>query len=242
MIWGSDNWPVLTLVNGAWGTSYPMPVSTTKTVPAPTGTDYFNGTSLGQEWEFNHNPDTSKFSVNNGVTLSTATVTDDLFTARNTLTHRAIGPKSQATFQFDISKMADGDRAGAVLFRDQSAYIGIHKSGSNAQIVYVNNLTLGSNWVTQSKGSVAATGPSVTGSTVYFRITSDLTPAYGQSPNRASTFRYSLDGTNWTQLGGDFLVNNDWTYFTGYRYSAFNFATKSLGGSVLLKSFNMVNV
>jgi hypothetical protein len=243
MTWTSDGWPQLTKdSSGGWGLTYPMPITTSKTVPPPTGTDTFPGPGLGPEWEWNHNPDTSKFSVKNGVVLKTTTVTDDLFSARNTLTHRTIGPKSQATFQFDISQMADGDRAGAALFRDSSAYIGVHRSGNTNSLVYVNNLKLGSGWVTSAKGTVAATGPNVTGSTLWLRITADVTPAFGQQPVRQAVFSYSTDGSKWTQLGGSFTLINDWTYFTGYRYAAFNFATKSLGGQVTLKSFNMVNV
>ncbi|KAK3945713.1 glycosyl hydrolase [Diplogelasinospora grovesii] len=243
LTWSSDGWPQL-VKNGSgnWGTTYPAPVQTSQTVPPPTGTDNFVGSSLSNEWEWNHNPDTSKWRFaggSGGLILGTATVTNDLFTARNTLTHRIIGPKSIATFQFDISQMNDGDRAGAAMFRDQSAYIGIHKSGSTASVVMVNNLTLGANWVTQSTGTIVATGPAISSSTLWLRVSADITPAFGQSPVRQTTFRYSTDGVSYTQLGPAFLLNNDWTYFTGYRYAAFNFATKALGGQVTLKSFSM---
>ena len=101
-----------------------------------------------------------------GLSLRTADITTDLFLARNTLTHRIIGPKSSGTFRLDISKLKDGDRAGAVLFRDRAAYIGIHKDGDASTIVMVNSLTLSeSNWQTASKGTVAARGPTVTGAT-----------------------------------------------------------------------------
>jgi beta-xylosidase len=239
----SEGWPQLVKdSSGRWGTSYPMPVQTTKTVPPPTGTDKFVGSALSHEWEWNHNPDTTKWRMaggSGGVILQAATVTDDLYTARNTLTHRVIGPKSVATFLFDISQMRDGDRAGAVMFRDTSAYIGIHKSGSTSALVMVNNLSLGSNWVTQSKGSVAATGPAVTGSTLYLRIAADITPAFNQNPVRQAIFSYSTDGSSFAQLGPALLLNNTWQYFTGYRYAAFNFATKALGGQVTLKQFSM---
>ncbi|KAH8661957.1 glycosyl hydrolase family 43 protein [Xylariales sp. PMI_506] len=242
--WDSDGWPQLVLnSSGDWGLTYPAPVSTSLTVPPLTGTDRFTGTRLSDEWEWNHNPDTTKFHLLGGVgglVLQTATVTDDLFNARNTLTHRIIGPKSEATFVFDISEMTDGDRAGAVLFRDWSAYIGVHKTGSIASIVYVNNLTLTDNvWTTEFTGTVAATGPSLSSATVYLRITVDITPAFDLDPVRGASFSYSTDGTEWTQLGDPFLLNDAWTYFTGYRYAAFNFATKAFGGSVTLNSFTM---
>jgi len=241
--WSSDGWPSLVRDGNAWGKNYPIPVSTTKTVPPLTGTDSFTGSSLSHEWEWNHNPDTSKFKLlgsSGGIQLSTATVTGDLYTARNTLTHRIIGPKSAGTFRFDISKMADGDRAGAALFRDNMAYIGIHKSGSTNQLVYVNNLSLDSSWKTKSTGSVAASSNLASGVTeVWLRVQADITPAFGTSTQRQTTFWYSTDGSKFTQLGGGFGMINDWQFFTGFRYAAFNFATKSLGGSVTLKSFTM---
>ncbi|ETS78081.1 hypothetical protein PFICI_10143 [Pestalotiopsis fici W106-1] len=242
--WDSNGWPyVVTNSSGGWAVEYDAPVVTSKTVPSLTGTDTFS--FLGDEWEWNHNPDTSKWSIANGggLVLQTATITDDLFTARNTLTHRIIGPVSEAVFEFDISAMSDGDRAGAAMFRDQSAYIGVHKSGSTATLVYVNGITLADRtWTTSSTGTVAATGPTVAQSTVYLKIRANVTPAFGLAPVRPATFSYSLDGQTWTQLGGDFLLVNTWTYFTGYRYAAFNFATKALGGAVTLKSFSMENV
>ncbi|KAI1867666.1 hypothetical protein JX265_007468 [Neoarthrinium moseri] len=241
--WDAEGWPQITLNGtGAWGLSYDMPVSTSKTVPGPTGKDSFTGSALSAQWEWNHNPDTSKFSLaggDGGLILKTATVTDDLFTARNTLTHRILGPKSEAVFEFDISKMADGDRAGAALFRDWSAYIGVHKEGNTATLVYVNDVTLNDDWTTKSKGTVAATGPTLTASTVYLRIVADITPALNLNPVREGVFSYSLDGQNWTQLGGSFLLRNSYTFFMGYRFAAFNFATKALGGQATLRSFSM---
>jgi beta-xylosidase len=242
LTWTAD-WPQVVRVNNQWGKSYPMPVQTSKTVPAPTGVDNFAGPSLSNEWEWNHNPDTSKISFvsGGGLQLKTATVTNDLFSARNTLTHRILGPKSSGTFKLDISKMADGDRAGAVLFRDVAAYIGIHKEGTNAKLVMVNNLSLDSTWKTVATGTVAATGPTLAASatSLWLQIRSDITPAFGTNTARTSTFWYSTDGTNFTQLGAAFPMTNTWQFFTGYRFGTFNFATKALGGVVGVKSFEL---
>jgi beta-xylosidase len=242
--WGSDGWPTVEKVNNEWGKTYPMPVQTSKTVPAPTGLDSFTGTSLSHEWEWNHNPDNSKWSLvggSGGVRLRSATVTNDLFSARNTLTHRILGPKSSGTFRIDISKMADGDHAGAVLFRDIAAYIGVHKEGSAAKLVMVNNLSLNTDWTTKSTGSVAATGPSLAAGTtdLWLRIQSDITPAFGTNTARQSTFWYSTDGNTFTQLGGGFGMTNTWQFFTGYRFGVFNFATKAVGGEITAKSFEL---
>jgi len=239
--WTQDGWPEVVRVNNAWGKTYPMPVQTTKTVPSSGGLDTFQGSSLSNEWEWNHNPDNSAWSLNNGLELRSASVTNDLFSARNTLTRRIPGPKSAGTFRIDISGLKDGDRAGAVLFRDVAAYIGIHKSGSTSSLVMVDKLNLGTNWVTTSTGTVAATGPTLAGTTkeVWLRIKADITPAFGTSTVRTTTFEYSLDGTSFTQLGKPFSMTNTWEFFTGYRFGVFNFATKALGGRINVKSFNL---
>jgi beta-xylosidase len=245
--WGSDNWPSLVKDGNSWGKSYPMPVQTSKTVPSPVGTDNFQGTSLSHEWEWNHNPDTSKYKLaggTGGILLQTATITNDMFTARNTLTHRIIGPKSSGTFRLDISQMKDGDRAGAALFRDVAAYIGVHMDGSSAKLVMVNNLSLNSNWGTGSTGTVAATGPTLPSTTtdLWLRVQADITPAFGTSTKRTTTFWYSTDGSKWTQLGSAFPMSNEWQFFTGYRFAVFNFATKALGGQITAKSFTMERI
>jgi len=239
--WGSDGWPSLVKVNNGWGLTYPMPVSTSKTVPAPVGTDNFSSSALSHEWEWNHNPDTTKWKLSNGVQLQTATITNDLFTARNTLTHRIIGPKSHGTFRIDISKMQDGDRAGAALFRDVAAYIGIYKEGSSSRLVMVNNLSLNSDWSTKSTGTIAATGPTLASGVtdVWLRVQADITPAFSGGATRQTTFWYSTDGNNFQQLGPAFGMTNTWQFFTGYRFAVFNHATKALGGQITVKSFTM---
>ena len=61
--WTADGWPVLQTVNGRWGASYPTPnlPPPPRAVKPMTGTDTFAGTALGPQWEWNHNPDNSKF-------------------------------------------------------------------------------------------------------------------------------------------------------------------------------------
>ncbi|KAK7985164.1 beta-xylosidase [Apiospora saccharicola] len=229
--WGSDGFPSLTTSNGAWGTSYPMPLPA-KPVASSIGTDSFNGTALGSPWEWNHNPDTTRYSVNNGLTLRTATVTNDLYQARNTLTRRIRGPVSTATIVLDTSNMADGDRAGLSLFRDQTGWIGVRNDGGTFTLAMVNGINLDSNWNTASTGTTSATAGATKGK-IYLRGTVDIRPG----GTRVGQFSYSTDGTSFKQLGNGLTLNNNWTYFIGYRWAIFNYATKALGGSVSVASF-----
>lgn len=234
--WTSDGWPVVQLVNGAWGTSYPSPAvpPPSRQVTPMTGVDVFDGTTLAPRWEWNHNPDNTKWSVGGGLTLRTATVTDDLYWARNTLTHRIQGPTSTATVQLDHSAMRDGDRAGLALLRDSSAWIGVKREGGVTRVAMVSGLTMDGSWNTTGTGYELASA-AVPGSRVWLRASADIRPGAA----RPGSFSYSTDGVTFTRLGPDFSMGNDWRFFMGYRFALFNHATRALGGSVRVTRFEL---
>ncbi|MFE6200320.1 glycoside hydrolase 43 family protein [Streptomyces sp. NPDC057838] len=235
--WTADGWPVVQLVDGAWGTSYPSPA-----VPAPprqvaplTGPDTFDRATLGPRWEWNHNPDNTKWSAGNGLTLRTATVTHDLYGARNTLTHRIQGPTSTATVQLDHTGMRDGDRAGLALLRNSSAWIGLKRDGGTTRLVMVDGLTMDGNWNTTGTGIERASAPLPAGGRIWLRAHADIRPGSA----RPGTFSYSTDGTTFTRLGPVFSLGNDWRFFMGYRFALFNHATQALGGAVRVTRFDL---
>ncbi|KAI1199254.1 glycoside hydrolase family 43 protein [Nemania serpens] len=233
--WAADGFPVLTISSsGVWGATYPMPAAK-HALPALTGTDSFSGTALGAAWEWNHNPDASKFAVNNGLTLSTATVTMDLYQARNTLTHRIHGPNATATIILDTTAMVPGDRAGLALLRDKSAWVGVAKDGNGVlTVAVVSGINMNADWTTAATGSYAASvAVAATSTRIYLRATADIRPGTG----RTGSFSYSLDGARFTPLGPGVVMNSDWRFFMGYRWGIFNYATSALGGSVHITSF-----
>jgi beta-xylosidase len=233
--WSADGWPVLQTVNGRWGATYTRPNLPWRPVTSMIGTDTFTGPTLGQQYEWNHNPDTSRYSVNNGLRLSTATVTTDLYNARNTLTRRIQGPTSTATIELDYSAMANGDRSGLAMLRDQSAWIGIRKDNGATRVSMTNGLTMATGtWATTGTGAEAA-GATVTGGKIWLRVSANITPGAG----RTATFSYSTNGTTFSNLGPAFTLNNDWQFFMGYRFGVFNYATAALGGAVTVNQFSV---
>ncbi|WP_421733118.1 family 43 glycosylhydrolase [Cellulomonas sp.] len=233
--WTADGWPTLQTVNGRWGATYNRPnIQTTKTVTSMIGKDTFNGTTLGPRWEWNHNPDTSRFSVNNGLRLQTATVTNDLYNARNTLTHRIQGPSSTATVELDYSAMANSDKAGLAMLRQSSAWIGVVKTNGATRVVMTDGLSMSSSWATTGTG-VERASANVSGGRIWLRTSADIRPGSG----RTATFSYSTDGTNFVPLGPAFTLNNSWEFFMGYRFGIFNYATQALGGAVTVRSFDL---
>jgi beta-xylosidase len=232
--WSADGWPSVTLVNNGWGASYPFPNLPCSPAKPRTGIDSFSTTALGPEWEWNHNPDNTKWSAGAGLTLQTATVTNDLYAARNTLTHRIVGPTSTATIVLDYSAMKDGDVAGLSMFRQSSAWIGIKRTAGASKVAMVDGLTMDGSWNTTATGTEVASA-SVSGGKIWLRVAADITPG----ANRQAKFSYSLDGSQFTPLGNGLTLNDTWNFFMGYRYAIFNYATQSLGGSINVASFQV---
>ncbi|GIJ07815.1 family 43 glycosylhydrolase [Micromonospora andamanensis] len=231
--WTADGWPQVQTVNGAWGVNYPNPLPLRPVKPL-TGADTFAGTTLGPQYEWNHNPDNSRWSVNNGLRLQTATVTNDLYQARNTITHRIQGPTSTGTVEIDYSTMRDGDRTGLAMLRDVSAWIGVRRDNGTTRVVMTNGLNMNSNWDTTSTGSEIASA-AVSGGRIWLRANADIRPGTG----RQARFSYSTDGVTFVPLGNALTLNNNWTFFMGYRFAIFNYATQALGGAVTVRRFEL---
>lgn len=235
VVW-QDGWPTVTLVNNQWGGTYPFPDVTCRDIAGIPTTDTFSDETLRHEWEWNHNPDNSKWSSGDGLTLETVTVTDDLYDARNTLTRRIPGPVSTGTIELDYSTMKDGDVAGLAALRDVSAWIGVKRASGSYRVVMTNgvNLTAGQ-WTTSSIGAEVA-GAAISGGKIWLRVEANVRSDSGGANAR---FSYSADGTTFTPLGNTLNLTKDWQYFLGYRFGIFNYATQSLGGSVKVPSFTV---
>lgn len=232
-----DGWPEVTLVNGEWGESYPfpdLPCGANRVTPSPS-LDTFDGAALRPEWEWNHNPDNEQWSAGGGLTLQTATVTSDLYAARNTLTRRMVGPISTGTIELDFSMMQDGDVAGFAAFRDETATIAVKKEGAGARVVMSDGINMDTSWTTTSTGSEVASAD-LSGTKIWLRIEANVRTDNGGG---TAKFFYSLDGSQFTELGGTFTMNRAWNFFLGYRFGIFNYATVQLGGSVQVSSFEL---
>ncbi len=215
-----DDWPMIG-VNGKAVVTYKKP-AVGKTYPItnfPTS-DEFNKNTLGMQWGWNHNPDSTKWSLTKKrgyLRLMTASVTSDFRMARNTLTQRPFAKRDQsiptiATAKIDVSNMNDGDIAGIAVFQDPYAYIGVKKKGKNKSIFMMND-----------GKTITSTG--INASTVYVRtITSNM--------SKKASFEYSTDNKTFKPLGDELEMKFNLKIFTGNKFCLFNYATKSLGGYV----------
>ncbi|KAL2819607.1 glycosyl hydrolase/xylanase [Aspergillus cavernicola] len=234
--WDADGWPSIVLDDaGGWGANYDYPVVSDKSVtPIPTSYTFLQDT-LSAEWEWNHNPDNEQWSISQrgGLVLRTASVTDDLYQAKNTLTRRIHGPNVTATLRLDVSGMVDGDVSGLALFRDKTAWIGLRKLNGSVRVSMTSGVDMANDWTTVSTGSEGQ-GVQLTGTEVYLQVTVDITPGAG-----TGSFAYSLDGSSFDPLGPEYALNNVWEFFLGYRFGIFNYATLGLGGQVSVLGFEI---
>jgi beta-xylosidase len=218
----SDNWPVIGK-NGADAGTYTKPNVGTSYVRKylPTN-DNFKNYLLGSQWQWNHNPDNTKWSLfeNPGrLRLYTASVTDSLQKARNMLTQRIFGfhdntKLSYGTVCMDISKMHDGDMAGLAVFQNPYAYIAVNRQGDAIKIVQTNTADRKMNTTNITASSV-----------IYLRAVADM------ATSKAS-FYYSLDNVTYNKMGDDLNMKYNMSVFVGNRFGIFNYATKELGGYV----------
>lgn len=110
----------------------------------------------------------------NGLVLQTASTTDDLYAANSTVMTRILGPASSATVLLDFSLIISGDRAGLVLFHDQSTWIGIQNNDDVPTLAPVDNIIMETDtWTATNTGEVNNI-TEISVSLVYLRVDANI--------------------------------------------------------------------
>jgi beta-xylosidase len=212
---GKDGKAVVTYKKPDVGAIYPV-----KVLPA---SDEFNKSVLSKQWQWNHNPDSSKWSLTarkGYLRLKTTKVVNDFKWARNTLTQRMFGPWSIAIIEMEMNNMKDGDIAGLCVFQDPYAYIGIKKEGAQKKLVMYNS------------GKVIDSIPDLKKDRIWLR-------ALAVTITDNVSFYFSTDNKVYKKLGNDFGMKYRISIFTGNKFCIFNYPTKDLGGYVDINWFHM---
>jgi len=215
-----DDWPIVG-VDGKGVVTYKKPnVGRKYPIKVLPTSDEFDSTKLGMQWGWNHNPDSTKWSLKKNpgyLRLSTAKMVSNLHEARNTLTQRIFAYYSRsipstAAVKMSIDNMQDGDIAGLAVFQDPYAFIGIKQTNGQQYVVMVNN-----------GESIDSMG--INDSTIYLSALAD----YGTSN---ASFAYSFDNQSFKQLGNELAMQFNLSVFTGNKFCLFNYATSATGGFV----------
>ena len=172
----------------------------------------FNGKALGRVWQWNHNPDDSKWSLKNGRLRLQSMPAEQLMWARNSLTQRVIGPTSVATVELYTKGMNDGDVAGLGNINVPCSWIGIVKDGSQTILRCFEQAT------NDTLDVVVASADKLC-----LRMVGDY-------DNDRAHYEYSLDGTSYQQLGREMPLSYQLITFQGSRHALFAFNYKGKKG------------
>lgn len=244
-----DGWPVIgDMVDGKGrdvcraGKAYPKPrISDDEAVQnadyrtyLPTN-DAFSTPTLGKQWQWNHNPQTMAWSLTDRpgwMRLYSCTVTDNVVSARGSLSQRIIGLNGNGTAsssytncfgvtKMDISGMQEGDVAGLAVWSNPLSFIGV-KVKDGKKYLYSQRCTFNSQIVAVAEEK---TGTAINGDVIYLRAVTNF------GTNKCNYF-YSINGSTWSSFGVSMSMNYTLDFFVGQRYYLFNYSTKATGGYV----------
>lgn len=206
-----DGWPMLG-DNGTDLITYPKPaVGKKSALKAPATTDEFDSSRLGLQWQWNHNPDNSKWSLTErkGYMRLKASYAKDLKEARNTLTQRVQGPCSEGTVEMDVTGLKDGNVAGFGIFEFPYAYVGVVQENGRRKIAMCTD------------GKWGETVDDFRGDKIWVR-------ARVMDKDFRALFYYSLDGVNYHRIGEPFQMGLGLVW-TANRFALLNFSTSPEG-------------
>ena len=205
-----DGWPYFGLPGNLGRTPRIWVMPRTAFASAPSApyerNDDFGGPALKNVWQWNHVPDDSRWSLTErpGFLRLHSLPATDFWRARNTLTQRAIGPRSVPTTVLETGGMRLGDVAGLALLNFPYAWIGVRRDS-------------GGSWLEQFDQTTGGTArrPLKAGR-VWLRADCDFL-------TEKARFSYSTDGRRFEPLGGEFTMVFQLTTFQGVRYSLFHY-------------------
>jgi xylan 1,4-beta-xylosidase len=172
--------------------------------------DEFSADQLQPIWQWNHVPVDGKWSLRErpGFLRLHALPAADLWHARNTLTQRAIGPRSTVTVTLDVSGLKPGAVAGLALFNRPYAWIGVERSDEGLTLAQLDEVT--------GKTSRAP----LKKTRVWLRADCDFV-------KNSANFRHSTDGTTYAAIGEPYVMAYGLITFQGVRTSLFSYSTRS---------------
>src|SRR6185437_7593304 len=106
-----------------------------------TSDEFSDASALGQQWEWNHNPDDDNWSLKArpGFLRLKAAYAPNLLHARNTLTQQMQYRDFDLTTRMDVSGMKDGQRAGLVMFGVHPSSIGVVQADGERSLVFTDS-------------------------------------------------------------------------------------------------------
>jgi beta-xylosidase len=203
-----DDWPIMGeqvpgAPHGQPVVSHAMPdVGGTFDPVQPQTSDEFTEKALGVQWEWNHNPVDSRWSLRErpGYLRLKALPAANLVSARNTLTQVQHGRVSATTARLALDGMVDGQKAGLAMFGRQPSWIGVVQRAGERRLTF-------------AAAGVEITGDVVARNPVLLRM---------HVADELVQYSYSLDdGKTFHRFGSPALMRFSW--WKGARPALFTF-------------------
>ncbi len=220
-----DGWPKFGSPGktGQIESKYTKPIAN-KAIKVPAASDEFNGSSLGLQWMWNHNPDNTKWSFTGSALRLKASTGSDFWHARNSLTQKGQGLTSSGNIKVDCSKMQSGDICGLGMLGDPRGYIAVTKDPKRI--------------IMSEEDTVKATVSNITSDILYFRVEMNF------GNKQAKFFWKDDEAKSWQPLGTTITMGFDWQYgtFQGEQYAILNYNTGASTGYCDIDWFRLNDV
>src|SRR5262249_50142489 len=203
-----DGWPVMGEVLP--GSSIGEPVAEYPELPVNAGakasalrpqtSDEFHAQTLGPQWEWNHNPDGTRWSLigQRGFLRLVPGEASDFLHARNSLTQQMQSESLDFTVRMDVSHMENNIRAGLAMLDKRPSGLEVVQQAGKRRLQFLNV-------------SESTDGPELQANTVQLRVHVDGDPAL---------YSYSLDeARSFPQLGVEAPVT--FSFWKGSRPALF---------------------
>jgi beta-xylosidase len=210
-----NGWPVLG-ENGKVPMTLDLPANKSL-IPELVNSDEFNRKTktLPLQWQWNHNPDNSLWSLQKGkLRLETGRTDTTFLFAKNTLTQRTIGSECSGSTLLYTKGMKNGDFAGLSLLQKNYGLLGVKVENGQKYLV-MESVAAG-----KEEARILLTKKKV-----YLKADCDF-----KEGKDLAQFYYSLDGQIWTAIGAKMKMPYTLPHFMGYRFGLFNYATEQVGG------------
>lgn len=217
-----DGWPMLGLEGNlgraprTWTKPDIPGTEDIKPHPAYERDENFNGKQLGRVWQWNHNPDDKAWRLKGGRLQLNTLPADQLMWARNSLTQRAVGPRSICTVELYTNKLRSGDVAGLGNINVPCSWVGMVKHDKQLTLRCFEQLT---NDTTDLAVTLPADG----------RIWLQLV---GDYDHNVAHYTYSTDGEHFLPIGRQMPLSYQLCTFQGVRVSLFAFNVEGMRGGM----------
>jgi beta-xylosidase len=202
-----DDWPVLgdAANDGKATVTWPRPALPSAPRTVPEGSDSFDGSALHLRWQWNHQPEDSRWSLDErpGWLRLRPLQAPELSLARNTLTQKMAGPECTATTTLDASNLPDGAVAGLCVLNLPYAWIGIRVREGRAEVECNRN------------GQTCAYQPLDADRTLQLRVQAGA--------DGLARFSFARPGQGFVPFGEPFMMEFTVKTFLGNRVGFFSF-------------------